>query len=90
MKHIAAPFYAVSSTRQHKTVILSGSLLLRALLYSLTCRPARVLGFRMPPVSLRRLFCAIYPKLRLIAEGAACMLWLLFLVFGLNLFAALV
>jgi len=90
MKHIAAPFYAASGKRQHKTVILSGSLVLRAILYSLTCRPARVLCFRMPSFSLRHLIRAIYPKLRLIAEGAACALWLLFLIFGLNFFAALV
>ena len=69
--------------------------ILHAIRYSFNGHPARLL---LVPFAVRyqlraavqRLYHAIRPRFRAIAEGVAGALWLLLLIFGLNLFAALV
>jgi len=93
MKHIAQPFSPAIRPQRKQAVIITAETVLRAILRTFNGHPARLLsipGSRRIHVAAKRLSSSIIPALSSIAEAIVSALWLLFLLFGLNIFAALV
>ena len=93
MKHIAQPFSPVFKPQPRQTDIFSAERLMQAFLHTLNGKPARMLSFsgsQRIRAAAKRLSRSIAPALSFIGEAVLSALWLLFLIFGLNIFAALV
>lgn len=89
MKHIAQPFPPAIRPQHRQTVIITAETALRAILRTFNGHPA-IPGSRRIRAAVKRLSGSIVPALSSIAEAVVSALWLLFLIFGLNIFAALV
>lgn len=93
MKHIAQPFPPSIRPQHRQTVIIAAETVLHAILRTFNGHPARLLsvpGSRKIRAAAKRLSGSIVPALLSIGEAVVSALWLLFLIFGLNIFAALV
>ena len=93
MKHIAQPFPPSIRPQRKQTVIITAETVLRAILRTFNGHPARLLsipGSRRIRAAVKHLSGSVVPALSSIIEAVVSALWLLFLIFGLNIFAALV